>query len=114
MLARIHIMKGEQGMSEDAYRDLLRINYGVESAKALSDAELGNLIGFMGGTTRGRHQVEALKEKAAQIALHSELTPERFRGLVKKICGVEDLRWCGDAVRLKRLLAALGTITNEN
>ena len=46
-------------------------------------------------------QVEALKERIGQEVLNSDLTELRLRGLVRKICGVDDLQWCGDAVRLK-------------
>lgn len=92
LLAKIHIMANEQGMSDNAYRDLLRINFGVESAKALSDAELGSLIEMMmTKLDKERRKFYALKEKARHR--HWPMDYKRWQGLVRKCCNVDDMRF---------------------
>lgn len=44
-LAQIHIAKKELALTDDAYRDMLRINFGVESSKALTDRQAVVLLG---------------------------------------------------------------------
>ena len=39
-LAKIHIAKKELGLTDDAYRDLLRLHFGVESAAELADKQV--------------------------------------------------------------------------
>lgn len=43
-LARIHIAKKEMGLDDDAYRDMLRDRYGVESAKNLNQDDVRDLL----------------------------------------------------------------------
>jgi phage gp16-like protein len=125
LLAKVHIAKKALGVDEDVYRMILREEFGVESAGDLSNRELAQLVarfeknGWKGTTKHtkntkysGRGQVDALKERARAAldeAVEDGLVNSE-RGLVKKICGVDDLRWCGEAVRLKRLLAVLQSI----
>lgn len=122
LLASVHIAKKETGIDDAVYRIILHEEYGVESAGKLSIEELKNLIDRFeskGWKPKGRSQkpearsqkdgqVEALKERIGQEILGSELTEDRLRGLVRKICNVDDLRWCADAVRLRQLLAIIG------
>lgn len=46
-LARIHIAKKELALTEDAYRDLLREGFGVDSAKQLTERQALALIDRM-------------------------------------------------------------------
>jgi transposase len=126
MLAKVHIAKKELGMDDAVYRVILQDEFGVDSSARLSIGELERLVGRFESkgwksqkTTADRRprtaenkqqqwQVEALKERIGQEVANSDLTELRFRGLVRKICGVDDLQWCGDAVRLKQLLAVIG------
>ena len=122
LLAMAHIAPLELGIDDEDRRDILERDFGVRSTAKLTNNELGQHIAYFesrGWRTKGRKhekgtgQLGALRERAVQIALHTELNEKRFRGLVKKICGVERLEWCGEAVRLKRLLAVLKTISEK-
>ncbi len=46
-LATIHIVKRELGLSDEEYRDILRREAGVESAKDLTDESFRRLMRFM-------------------------------------------------------------------
>lgn len=128
LLAKIHIAVKDLGILEDDYRDILEREFFVKSAAALSIDELQRLVrrwqdcgwkptvkrgkgkSEAGKRGKGQAQVEALRERAEGLAGELEDGDKRLRGLVKKICGVENLEWCRDVKRLKRLLAALETI----
>ncbi|MDY7035549.1 MAG: regulatory protein GemA [Thermodesulfobacteriota bacterium] len=118
--AILHVAKGKLALTEDEYRDVLENYGGTRSSKDLDYQGFRAVMkhfercGFKGRDRGSKHkssQAEALRDRARQLALHSDLNEKRFNGLVKKICGVDRLDWCGQAVRLKRLLAALKTIT---
>ena len=123
LLAKVHIAKKELDIEEDDYRDLLEGEYGVRSAADMSNLALRHLVslfkekGWQPRTKKGKHkggeQVEALRKRAREMAGQLEDGDKRLRGLVKKVCGVEDLEWCGEAVRLKQLLAWLNTICEK-
>jgi phage gp16-like protein len=117
LLAKAHIAKKDLCLDDALYRDILKIEFGVDSAAELSNDELEQLVArFEAKGWRAksgtRSQVEALKERIGQELLHSEFTERRLRGLVRKICSVDDLRFCHDARRLKRLLAAIRRIND--
>lgn len=139
MLAKIHIAKKELGLDDELYRVILEDEFGVKSAAYLSVKEMERLVqrfitkGWKGKSRQDRpatmtagkqdrqeskgknteQQVEKLKERIGQELVGSELTEQRMRGLVRKICGVDDLKWCGDARRLKQLLAVISRIIDE-
>ncbi|MBW1666874.1 MAG: DUF1018 domain-containing protein [Deltaproteobacteria bacterium] len=122
LLAKVHIAKKELGIDEGLYRMILREEFGVETAAALMLSELESLVkrfeskGWQSKTANTgctRAQIDALKERVGQEVLHSDLTPARFRGLVRKVCRVDDLRFCNDPDRLKRLLAVIGKIKSR-
>jgi phage gp16-like protein len=123
-LAKVHIAIKDLGIDDDLYRFILREEFGVESSTALSTRELEQLVarfeskGWRPQSAKGKErgaeaQVEALREKAGQMVLHTDMTLKRWRALVKSICGVEDLRWCGEAVKLKRLLVVVGNMIDR-
>jgi phage gp16-like protein len=131
MLAKVHIAKKELGLDDAVYRVILQDEFGVDSSARLSIGELERLVGRFESkgwksqkTSADRRprtaenkqqqwQVEALKERIGQEVANSDLTELRLRGLVRKICGVDDLQWCGDAVRLKKLLAVIGAMLDR-
>lgn len=136
MLAKVHIGLKELCIDDATYRIILKDMFGVQSAAQLSVEELEELIGRFESkgwkskndrrrqTADGRQKdktpvggqrsaVDALKERVGQELLNTDFTEDRLRGLARKICGVDDLRWCGDAVRLKRLLAAIGAMKDR-
>jgi len=124
LLAKVHIAKKELGLDDDLYRVILQDEFGVESAADLRVEELEGLVARFkakgwqsrpGGRSYNTKtaQAEALRDRARQAALHTALNEKRFRGLVKKICGVDDIEWCGEAVRLKRLVAVIESIAKR-
>ena len=65
-LAKIHIAKKELGMSDDAYRDLLRLHFGVESARDLSPRQVTVLLNkFRAKGWRPRRKVKSGRRGAA-------------------------------------------------
>ena len=128
LLAKVHIAKKDLGVDEDIYRMILREEFGVESAADLANRELEQLVlrfesrGWKAksGQAQGpaptgdkaRGQVDALKERIGQELLHSELNEKRLRGLVRKVCKADDLRFCHNAGDLKRLLAIIRRIND--
>jgi len=121
LLAKIHIAAKDLGFDDVTYRDLLAGRYGVESAADLEVPLLEDLVEYFQqlgwkakkGRSRkpdARSQIDALRQKARRIAADMENGEKRLRGLCEKICGVEDLQWCHDAGKLRRLMAALGKI----
>ncbi len=49
MLAKIHIARKELGLSDDEYRDLLRMRFDAESAKDLTAAQSAELVAHFRG-----------------------------------------------------------------
>ena len=132
LLAKVHIATKDLGISDEDYRLILEEEFRVDSAGKLSERGLSDLVAWFesrgwspkrretGGDRVTKHvsrvttnQLDALKDRARQMALHTDLDMARWRGLVRKACGVDELEWCGDAVRLKRLLAMLKTISDH-
>jgi len=119
LLAKVHIAKKEVLHNDDAlYRKILKTEFGADSAADLCNRELEQLV--IRFETKGwraksgtRTQIEALKERVGQELLHSQFTERRLRGLVRKICRVDDLRFCHDAGLLKRLLVVIRRIKDE-
>jgi len=118
LLAKVHIAKKDLCLDDALYRDILKTEFGVDSAKRLSNRELEQLV--VRFETKGwraksgsRTQIEALKERIGQELLHSQFTERRLRGLVRKICRVDDLRFCHNARLLKRLLVVIRRIKDE-
>jgi hypothetical protein len=121
LLAQVHIARKELGIQEEDYRDMLRAEFGPATAADLSIGELEKLVerfhqkGWPRSSAprsafrapRSADQASALKERIGQMILPTDFDETRLRGLVRKVCGVEDLRWCKDAVRLKRLIATI-------
>jgi phage gp16-like protein len=121
MLAIIHIAVSQLDISDSDYRDIIEAHApGKRSSKQLNVNQLKNVIRYFeskGFKARGqksevRSQTTALKIRAKSLldkAVADGLV-NSASGLVKKICGVDELNWCKDAGKLKRLLAVLDSI----
>jgi phage gp16-like protein len=117
LLAIVHIAKKDLGLDDGAYRDVLGF-YGVSSASALSVAELEDLVGHFesrgfrktkdagrGTTDAGRNRMaEALRARIWEEALGLENGEKRLGGIVKSVANVDDLRFCRNVGKLKRIL----------
>ena len=128
MLAVVHIAKAQLKLSDAEYRAILE-RYSVSSAAALSLDEMDNLIGYFerlgfrkkpGSTGPQRwkfqhgNQVEALQQRIRAEAAELDRGEKRLTGLVKKICAVDDLRFCQDAGKLKRLLKVIRILKDQD
>jgi len=119
LLARIHIAKKQLGMTDEEYRAAMS-PFGVESAGQLTIPQLEDFDRYLQDLgwrpvkkANGKRQqakvtqLEALRERARAIAGDLENGEARLRGLTLSICGVNDLAWCVDVAKLKRLLTVL-------
>lgn len=118
LLALVHIAKRDLGLDDDLYRMILKDQFGVLSASALASSELERLMAWFERRgfrrqpkkdrgERAQQQIEALRDKAEEAMAARGFSPKRRRGLLRKICGVEDLGFCRDSERLRRLLAVI-------
>lgn len=121
LLAKVHIAVKELGITEENYRNILKIDYGVASALALSIEELEDFMkrceasGWKPKHTREgkRRQIKALQYRAREIAGEIKNGDRRLRGLCRRICGVEVLEWCRDIHDLRRFLAVMESIKRQ-
>ncbi len=121
LLAKIHIAVKELGIPEDDYRNILKADYGVASAAALSIREMEDFVKRCeadGWEVKHKKSVEArqvtaLYYRARGIAGEIENGQRRLRGACKSVCKVEVLEWCRDVDALKRLLAAMENIKRK-
>lgn len=119
LLAKVHIAIKDLRICDDDYRDILKREFGVGSASALSVKELEGLIRYFeskgwaarrADDAKKPDQARALRERAETLAAEMEMNDARFRALCKKICGTDRLEWCRHTGKLRRLLAAMGKI----
>lgn len=120
-LAAIHITKAQIGMSEADYRELLRANYGVSSAKDLTATKLAHFRAHMDklGVAYGlpapvRKPLAAMPTltpaQKMVVALWYELRDlgkleaadfadlrKGLRTFVKRQTGIDQLHWCKPA-----------------
>ncbi|ADK84970.1 conserved hypothetical protein [Desulfarculus baarsii DSM 2075] len=69
MLAKIHIGRKTMGWDEDAYRDVLRGRYGVDSAAKLKPADLADMCAYLAGQGVSFKPAAKAKEKARWYAI---------------------------------------------
>ena len=63
-LAKIHIAKKELGLTDEAYRDILRLHFGVESAKNLNPRQVVVLLNkFRAKGWKPKHKIKNQKTK---------------------------------------------------
>lgn len=115
LCAVVHIARSQLDIAEDDYRDIIEAHFpGKRSSKSLGIGQLHKLIKYFeskgfksqgGQVTALRIRAKGLLDKAVAGGLVTSAN-----GLVKSICEVDDLAWCKDASKLKRLLAVLSNI----
>ena len=136
-LAKIHIAKKELALTDDAYRDILRLHFGVESARELDDRQAVVLLNRFKAkgwkpSTRGQNSILSPDTKraprprrsssyidlpdtpdAAQqrkvVALWNELgyPMAALHSRVKRQFGVERMEWLRDHASLHILITDL-------
>jgi phage gp16-like protein len=123
LLAKIHVAKKQMGLNEGEYEMILR-SFRVTTAADLTISQLENMVtllkryGWKPEKRRGRspdapERLEALRARCRALAGQLKDGEKRVPGLIKKICGVENLAWCRDSRKLTRLLAALEKIVRQ-
>lgn len=120
-LAKVHIAKKDMGLGDDLYRAILMDEFGVESSANLTDRELDRLIerfesrGWRPkpGNDARKKKVAALRKRVEEEVEFTGFDDKRLRGLVRKICGVADLRFCHDPKRLEHLLRVIRAIVER-
>lgn len=120
LLATVHIAIKDLGILEDDYRDLLRKEFGVKSARAMSVEELERLVGIFkewGFVPKrkprpkgGPDQLKKLRARIKEEAEKLDNWETRLPGLTRKFCGTDDVKWSHDFKKLRRFLAALPNI----
>lgn len=124
LLAKVHIARAQLCIQEDDYRDIIEAHApGKRSSKQLNINQLKTVIRYFeskGFKAKGpksvvRSQTTALKIRARGLLdkAVAEGLVNSASGLVKKICGVDEINWCKDAGKLKRLLAVLDSIIED-
>ena len=121
LLAKAHIAVKDLCIDDGAYREILRREFGVASAAALSNRELESLVRYFQGKgwspKRGNYtpdQVGALRERALGLKEQMKMSDVRFSRLCRRICGTDRLEWCREASKLKRLLAVMEKIRRSS
>lgn len=131
---QIHGLARLLGMNDDAYRDMLRDRYGVESSKDLPPQSrtaliqflraqvAGNARNFADLSDRAHHkatpaQLRAIEAMWAQVS-RQETAKARTHALnefCKRLTGISVLRWIGksDAKTLIKAIHAMGAETPE-
>jgi len=117
LLAKVHIAVNDLCIDDATYREILRREFGVASAAALSNRELESLVRYFNSKgwrpKKGNHrpdQVGALRKRALWLKEQIGMSDLRFLRLCRRICGTDRLEWCREVLKLKRLLAVMEKI----
>jgi hypothetical protein len=120
LLRKIQVAKAQSKMPDLIYRDILRERFGVETSKALSIGEMEKLVAIFIDEwgwvpsyheKHGPSQIAALEERIWQLA--SEIHKPVLPGLCKSILEVDQVEWCKDWRKLRRLVAVLENIRRK-
>lgn len=122
MLAKVHIAKKALSLDEETYRAVIQrlTNGRADSAKALSDAALNDLLqefkrlGWQAQKAAPRTaakdllagKVRALWMALAEAGVVRDRSEAALRGYVQRMTGTSDLRFC-DAGQKGRLIESL-------
>lgn len=123
-LAQIHIAKKELALTDDAYRDMLRLQFGVESSKALTDRQAVVLLGQLKAKgwkpkqpTKPRKNPDyitinpgpAAKQQRKVLAMWHELGygMAKLHSRVQTQFGVDRFEWLNDPHALHVLITDL-------
>lgn len=112
-LAKIHIAKKDLNISDDAYRDILSMNFDVTSSKFLSPARADKLLAFFRAkgwrpkrsrkkdkdfnvtySDRQHRKVQALWITLGKAGIIRNRGDKAMNSFVKRLTGKDNLRWC--------------------
>ncbi len=121
LLAKVHIAKKQLAMNDAQYRNLLEDRYGVDSAGALSVAQLEDLVLHMGkvgweqpqpkpkdGAPREPGMIAKVEALLAELGSVQgrRVSWNYARSILRRQCGVDRLEWA-TAEQLRGVVAAL-------
>ena len=128
-LAKIHIAKKELQLTDDIYRDILALNFNVESAKELTDRQAVQMLDIFkakGWTSKSCSQVlpgskkrssnyiaikpgPTAKQQRKVLAMWNELgyAMEKLHTRCQKQFGVDRFEWLTDQAALHVLITDL-------
>ena len=138
-LAKIHIAKKELGLTEEAYRDLLRGQFKVDSAALLTPGKVARLLQHFqrlgwkpktqGQVSRGQSNMavpadgQSKKVQALWITLHQagvvrDGSDQAMLNFVKRLTGRDRLQWCSteqksDVIQALKAMAARAGLRGE-
>jgi phage gp16-like protein len=121
-LAKIHVAVKRLGIDDVTYEDILREQYGVATAKALSIKEMEQLVSFfidlgwvpVRRQKHGPSQIAALQERIWQLTDEIPDGRKQLPSLCKTILGTEAVAWCKDWQKLTRLVAVMEKIKRRS
>lgn len=131
-LAKIHIAKKELGLTDEAYRDLLRGQFKVDSAALLTPGKVARLLqhfqrlGWKPKTQRSLAvpaDGQSKKVQALWITLHQagvvrDGSDQAMLNFVKRLTGRDRLQWCSteqksDVIQALKAMAARAGLRGE-
>ena len=129
-LAKIHIAKKELGLSDEAYRDILGLHFQVQSARKLTDRQATVLLhrfqdqgwkpkGSKKKSTSPKYTNGQMRKVVAiwitmyQNGLVRSGSDQSMQAYVKRMTGVDNLKWCL-AADLNKLIEALKKYCSRN
>ena len=114
-LAKIHIAKKELGLTDEAYRDIMRERFGKDSAAKLTGSQAFHLINHfksLGWRPKYQHKLPGVYSKptdaqdrkiiAMWMSLHKagiikNRSDRALQAFVKRMTKKDNLRWCTTA-----------------
>lgn len=134
-LAKIHIAKKELGLTDEAYRDLLRGQFKVDSAALLTPGKVARLLQHfqrLGWKPKTQLSLPGLavpadgqskKVQALWITLHQagvvrDGSDQAMLNFVKRLTGRDRLQWCSteqksDVIQALKAMAARAGLRGE-
>ena len=125
LIAMVHIAKKDLCLNPGEYEAILG-GFKVTSSRDLDIPQLERLtkylqrLGWKPLARRHKARPDDDRERLAALRDRVQVEAEmlknweaRLPGLVKKICGVDNLNWVRSAAKIKRLLVVIATISNN-
>ncbi len=112
LLAKVHVLKKQQGLDDETYRDAIQGLFGVRSSADLSDDQLVKLIDHLSGRHRGRPKNMDHPERGAMLRKISALLADGQRpwayahAIAFRMYGVQRVDWL-PLTKLRSVIAAL-------
>jgi len=115
LIAKLHVLKGQMGLDDGDYRDMLETQFGKRSSTALSIAELETVVKRLGDATQTAPRMtgpyapklRALWLSAWNLGVVRNRSDDALVAFVKRQTGLEAVRWLRDAGAAAKAIEAL-------